>query len=231
MVIYRLIFLEILHRKGGFAMGVLSAAVAVACLVGSLTLLRKHDVRTEQIVADKQRAAADLMNRMQEDFRRLTFKVGFTTLILHEKQPLAELFAGGHATHYMPEDYGETLAAAKVATINRVLPTLQERTAWPERGDEIGILRAIGVRRMQVLAIFLGEALVMGLAGGCTGYIAGLAVAAAWRDPAGAVSAQSLFDPVLLLASLLAAPLLALIASALPALLAARHDPADMLRE
>ena len=84
-----------------------------------------------------------------------------------------------------------------------------------ERRAEIGILRALGVGTTQILAVFLGKAIIIGLAGA----VAGLLVSA------------SRCDTRLVLATLAGAPVLAALASWLPALLAAQQDPADVLRE
>ena len=104
-----------------------------------------------------------------------------------------------------------------------------------ERRGEVGILRAIGLRAGQILAIFLARAVLVGLIGAAAGYVAGFAVAAAWDalgSAAGeAVGLAALFAPGLLGAALVAAPLLAAVASLVPAMLAAREDPAVILRE
>jgi hypothetical protein len=99
-----------------------------------------------------------------------------------------------------------------------------------ERRPEIGILRALGVRRVQVFGIFLGKALLVGLAGAALGYLGGLLVGVQWGEaPAEVAGAAPLFDPSLLLTVLLAAPLLSAVASWLPALTAAQQDPAVVL--
>ncbi len=99
-----------------------------------------------------------------------------------------------------------------------------------ERRPEIGILRALGVRRVQVFGIFLGKALLVGLAGAALGYLGGLLVGIQWGEaPAEVAGAAPLFDPTLLLPVLLAAPLLSAVASWLPALTAAQQDPAVVL--
>jgi len=104
-----------------------------------------------------------------------------------------------------------------------------------DRGGEIGILRAVGWRARQILAVFLAKAVLVGLAGGAAGYAAGFAVAAAWdaREAAAGdgVGMAALFGPWLMVASVLAAPVLAALAGLVPALLAARQDPAVVLRE
>jgi putative ABC transport system permease protein len=46
-----------------------------------------------------------------------------------------------------------------------------------ERRKDIGIMRAVGASRRQILAMFLLEAVVLGLLGGLGGYIAGIALA------------------------------------------------------
>ncbi|MCX5672026.1 MAG: FtsX-like permease family protein [Planctomycetota bacterium] len=104
-----------------------------------------------------------------------------------------------------------------------------------DRRAEIGILRAIGWRARQILAVLLAKAVAGGLAGGAVGYAAGFALAAAWdvhEAAAGdAAGASALFDPGLLAAAVFLAPILAAAASLVPALLAARQDPAVVLRE
>jgi ABC-type lipoprotein release transport system permease subunit len=100
------------------------------------------------------------------------------------------------------------------------------------RRAEIGILRALGVRSRQLRRIFLGRAALMGLAGACAGYAGGLLVAGLWRDTPGTPPIPLLYaDPALAAVALLGAPLLAVLAGWLPAVVAARQDPAAALRE
>ncbi|MFP4058124.1 MAG: ABC transporter permease [Candidatus Brocadiia bacterium] len=98
-----------------------------------------------------------------------------------------------------------------------------------ERSDEVGILRALGVRAAAVFALFLGKAVAIGLAGAVLGYGAGL-LAAALAAGEGAADAAR-FDPQLFVGVLVAAPVLAGLASWLPAMMAAQQDPALVLRE
>jgi ABC-type lipoprotein release transport system permease subunit len=103
-----------------------------------------------------------------------------------------------------------------------------------QRRTEIGILRAIGLRGRQVLAMFVGKSLLLGLIGAATGYLLGLAVAigfAGGGDDSANISAAALFMPGLLLWVILAAPLLSVLAGWLPAMLAAQQDPATVLSE
>ncbi len=100
------------------------------------------------------------------------------------------------------------------------------------RQTEIGILRAIGVRSSQILWLFLAKAVLIGFLGACVGLVAGLgAVPAMTETGKGALTASVLCDPKLMLLTLLAAPALSAVASWIPAWMAARQDPADILRE
>lgn len=424
MKLHRLVFREILHRKLSFSLGIISVAVAVACLVGALAILRKHDARTEQIIAAKEAETQQQMANLEDDYRKLMLKMGFNVLILPKDQNLSDLYADDFASKYMPEEYATRLAKSRVVTINHILPSLQQKVKWPEnertillmgvrgevyiqskqqkpllepvalgamvlgnelarnlalkpgdktklmgreftvakinpergnkdditvwinlaeaqelldkrdlingilaldctcdtvdrlsrirseiarilpdtqiieyasqaltraeareraaleaqasiqrekegrnklRGErealaavlvpvvligsavwigllalanvrdrriEIGILRALGLRSRQILLIFLGKAIVIGLGGAFLGYLAGRLVGATWREAPGAPSIQIAFvDPKLLLLVLVAAPLLAALASWLPAMSAAQQDPAEVLRE
>ena len=132
MSLLRLVVREILHRKLNFALGVISVCVAVACLVGELAILRKHDARTEQIIAAKEAETRARMAAMEDDYRKLTLKMGFNVLILPKDQNLSDLFADDYASKYMPEEYATRLATSRVVTINHVLPSLQQKIKWPE---------------------------------------------------------------------------------------------------
>lgn len=423
MTVGRLILREILYRKLNFALGVLSVLVAVGCLMAALAFLHAHDLRTEEVVAAKETETQQKVKLLEEDYRKIGVGMGFNLLILPKDQNLSDLYAEDYASKYMPEEYAQKLAKAGLATINHLMPSLQEKVKWPEqqrtillmgvrgevfiqsarqkpileavpagtlvvghelhrslglslgqkakllgreftihklnpergnkdditvwinlreaqellgrqgqinamlalecncaadrlshirkeigavlpdtqviefatqavaraearnraaaeavdaieretqgrarlrnqrealaallvpsvlvgcavwigllalanvreRGGEIGILRALGLRSRQVLCLFLGKALLTGLAGAALGYLAGAVSAALGREAlTGAETMQFLADPRLLLPVLLGAPLLAGLASWLPALLATQQDPAVVLRE
>jgi hypothetical protein len=101
-----------------------------------------------------------------------------------------------------------------------------------QRSAEIGILRAIGLRSKQILTVFLGKALLVGLLGAGVGYAAGFAIGVICGDLSPSADASTLlFTPRLLLVAILMAPLLSGLASWLPAMLAAGNDPALVLQE
>lgn len=96
-----------------------------------------------------------------------------------------------------------------------------------ERQHEIGLLKALGASRGAILALFLGEAAVLGLAGGVFGYISGLGLSAGiGRAAFGAAPAMS---PLVLPASVTMAIVVAILGSALPLRRALRVDPIKVL--
>jgi len=104
-----------------------------------------------------------------------------------------------------------------------------------ERRAEIGVLRALGLRSRQIMLLFLSKAAAMGFAGGILGLVAGFLVgkhlAITLEHAAAEPMGQTLFDPRLVLPALVMAPLLAVVASWIPAIIAAQQDPADILRQ
>src|SRR3989339_288535 len=53
MSIIQLVIKEILFRKSGILLALLSVVVAVSCLVGAFTLLKVHDLSTDRIICEK----------------------------------------------------------------------------------------------------------------------------------------------------------------------------------
>ena len=133
MSVWRLVLREIQHRKLNFGLGLLSVVVAVGCLIGSLTLLHAHDLRTERIIAAKEAETREKMRVMEDDYRKIMKKLGFNVLILPKDQNLGDLYAEDYAAKYMPEAYVEKLVHSGTMTIRHLLPSLQQKLVWPER--------------------------------------------------------------------------------------------------
>jgi len=133
----RLSLQEIAHRKLSFILGLLSVMIAVAVLAGAATMLSGHDLRTEQLVAQKEADTREEMTKMEDDYRRIMKAMGYNVLILHRDQSFEELQRLGHPTHYMPEDWAQQLADQNVDTLNHLLPVLQEKISWPEMKREV----------------------------------------------------------------------------------------------
>jgi putative ABC transport system permease protein len=101
------------------------------------------------------------------------------------------------------------------------------------RRGEIGLLRALGAGAGKILALFMGKAILAGLAGGLLGITLGWLAGRHWGlgldAQAGAVAVR--FKPAYLLLALVLAPALGMLASWIPAAWAARQDPAAILAE
>jgi len=98
-----------------------------------------------------------------------------------------------------------------------------------QKSREIGILRAMGVSRTQVLRVFLLQGGLLGLGGAMVGSILGLLALAAWqaleRAPDGSPMFELVMSPALLGWTFALATLTGLLAAFMPALRAARLDP------
>jgi len=99
--------------------------------------------------------------------------------------------------------------------------------ALEERRSEIGLLRALGCPRKQLLGLFLGEAVLLSLLGGIAGIglLLVLRLLLWWAVPALPLT----LEPAYLLASLLLAAVVGVIAGTLPAWRASRLDPVTAL--
>ena len=132
MTIWNLLIREIMHRKMNFALAVLSIIVASGSLIGSVTLLRIHDIHTGKLLEQKQAGLEQRMARLKDDTRKAMLKLGFNIVILPKDQNLSDWYADDYASKYMPEEYVHKLADSGIVTVRHFLPSLQQKIEWPE---------------------------------------------------------------------------------------------------
>jgi macrolide transport system ATP-binding/permease protein len=111
-------------------------------------------------------------------------------------------------------------------------------TAVLERTKEIGVLKALGARRRDVLQLFVAEAALIGLAGGLVGVVIAIGLARLGNtlvdrlahSVTGAGIDVFRTDLAVVLAALALAVVLSTVSGLLPAVRAARQDPSRALR-
>jgi len=103
-----------------------------------------------------------------------------------------------------------------------------------QKSREIGILRAMGTSRAQVLRLFLVQGSVLGLVGSLVGSAIGAAAIVLWtalvKNPDGTPLFPLDLDPMLFAAAAVLATLSGLVAAYLPAQRGARVDPVVAIR-
>jgi lipoprotein-releasing system permease protein len=103
-----------------------------------------------------------------------------------------------------------------------------------QKSKEIGILRAMGTTRGQIMRLFLLQGGLLGLAGSMVGSAVGAVALIVWQSYARGADGKPLFvlilDPTLFAASTLLATITGLLAALAPALRGARLDPVVAIR-
>jgi len=102
-----------------------------------------------------------------------------------------------------------------------------------DRRQEIGLLRALGYDTGGILRLFLGKAGLVGLFGAAIGFLVGTGLGLQFGPRIFEITARIMLqpEPSLLAFSCILAPLFAVIASLVPAVIAVTYDPAATLRE
>ena len=107
-------------------------------------------------------------------------------------------------------------------------------TSVLERTKEIGVMKAIGAKNSDILAIFLLEAGLLGMVGGLIGIILGMGLAKLVELAAYSAFGKSLiqasFPPYLIVGALLFSFIIGSISGIWPAMQASRLKPVDALR-
>ena len=137
MKLTRLVYREILHRRGAFLLGFAAVVFAVLCFVGSLSLLQAFDAETEEQVAAMEAETGRLLKQHEDDIRKAMKGLGFNIHIYPQEQDLAEIYAQGFGSATMPEDYVHRLADSEIVTVNHLLPRLTRMVEWQERDKTV----------------------------------------------------------------------------------------------
>jgi len=102
------------------------------------------------------------------------------------------------------------------------------------RREEIGILRAMGVSTKHIFMLFIYKHISIGVLGGFFGLVAGSTVILVLSGPDTGITFGAAGPPLFWLAmtalAVVGASLLAIIAGWIPAMIASREDPAEILR-
>ena len=118
---------------------------------------------------------------------------------------------------------GISLLVGGVGIFTVMTTNIRERTA------EIGLLRAIGTSRRQLLSLFLGEAVILSLLGALTGMLSALALLLLLTTLIPGLPLEP--SPFYLLLSLLVSALIGLFAGLSPAWQASMLSPIEALRD
>ncbi len=132
MNIFRLVMQEMMRRKVNFLLGLFSITLAAAIISHSLVSLDQHDLRTREIVRQKEEETTARMAKLEDDYRIIMKKMGFNLLIVPENQNLADLYADDFASSFMPESFVDKLASSGQVSIQHLLPSIQKKMEWPE---------------------------------------------------------------------------------------------------
>jgi len=143
MNVFTLTIREIGHRKTGFFLGALSVVIAVAALVGEITLLDAHDLQTMQILKHREEKTREQMRILEDDYRKIMKELGFNLLILPKDQRLGDFYTEGYAARTMPEEYVTKLSNTPLMTIRHLLPCLEQKVRWKEQGNRLIILNGV----------------------------------------------------------------------------------------
>lgn len=148
--------------------------------------------------------------------------------LLYSPQQLSK--ATGQATTLLNT---AILGSAAIAVVVGALSVINTMFfAVGERTREIGIKKAVGASRGEILREFLMESTLMGAIGGAVGLIlGGLLIAAINRATQDQGTAVFILTPRLALGALAFSVLVGAAAGALPAMRAANLDPIEALRE
>ncbi len=141
---FKLVNREIFRRKVNYLIGFAIVAITTAIVIGTLSLLKIHDLQTAQILAQKEAELNERVLVLQDDYRKISLELGFNLLIIPEGQNLGNFYADDFASKYMDESVTDKLVSSRTLTIQHLLPSLTQKIVWPEQKQSIILIGTKG---------------------------------------------------------------------------------------
>jgi putative ABC transport system permease protein len=221
----------VLEEKGGGGFGDEDNAVMIPISTAQTRLFNAGTVRGDLVVSviyvrvvsqEKMSEVADRMTEVLRERHRISFKDDDDFTVVNQTD-LIQVFGEFTAvfTTVLGAIAGISLLVGGIGIMNIMLVSVTERTR------EIGIRKAVGAKRRDILLQFLIEAMVLSMLGGLVGMLLGYGASAAL---AGLLDLQTVvtMGAILLATSFSAA--VGLFFGIYPATRAARLNPIDALR-
>ena len=225
--------------------GKITEIVAIGCKCKTIDRVEEIQAQLELVLPEAKVMEVRNLAIAREDQRKLIseyysdqiakYKQDRATLAEVEQNNGAELLAAEEENHAKVLGLLGSLTGVVTPLVVLASALWIGLLAWSnvrERRTEIGLLRALGKGASAVATLFLGKAVVLGLVGGAIGCFVGILLER--------YVSQSLFQIApamqgpnadLIVLALLGAPLVAAMASYLPAIIASRQDPAVVLMD
>lgn len=212
--------------------GKISEILALGCKCKTVERVEEITAQLELVLPDTKVTEARLQADAREEQRNLVTR--------HHQQSMAEYETGRQKIVAQEQEQRDEVMGLLTGVTSVVTPLIilvcaiwVGLLAWSnvrERRAEIGLLRAIGKRSGSIAALFLGKAVLLGLAAGVVGCLLGYGFAM-WLAAQVFDVAVDNFTPSTLASAcaILGTPLIAAMASYLPTLAAVNQDPAVVL--
>ncbi len=168
--------------------------------------------------SEQSQAVAEVVGRLLARRHNgvVDFEIIVPELLLRQEQRTKDIF-----NFVLGAIAGISLIVGGIGIMNIMLASVLERT------KEIGIRRAIGARKRDIVIQFLSETVALSLGGGIAGIIVGLALSSAIQRFAGITTVVSILSIII---SFTVAAAIGLAAGIIPARRAAYMDPITALR-
>jgi putative ABC transport system permease protein len=221
----------VLEEKGGGGFGDEDNVVMIPISTAQTRLYNAGSVRGDLIISvifvqvatqDKMGVVADRIAEVLRERHRISFKDDDDFTVINQSD-LIQVFGDFTAvfTLVLGAIAGISLVVGGIGIMNIMLVSVTERTR------EIGIRKAVGAKRRDILLQFLIEAMVMSMVGGFVGIVLGYTASTVLGNVADLTTVVTL-GAVLLATSFSAA--VGLFFGIYPATRAARLNPIDALR-
>jgi putative ABC transport system permease protein len=187
----------------------------------ALSLFNRDSLMEIDVVFSEATTSADMSRRVKQRLQAL-HKIEDFTLFTQEDMLASLNRILSFITVAIGALGGISLLVGAVGILTIMTTALHERTS------EIGLLCAVGASRQQILLLFLGEAILLAIAGGVVGVglVAGLILVSHWLLPSLPLGLSVGY----VFLALLLSTIVGLLAGILPAIKAAGLDPIESLR-